>query len=207
MNTNKIESLSALMDGELDELALHRTLKDVEDNSELKEAWSRLHIGSDAIKGTVSDFSHIDISGAVSTAIAGESFEGTEQSKGKSWLTAVGGLSIAASVTLAVVLGARFNPLIDNTDGQQFVSKTNIEIVTPEQAPQKGPLMIAQQQGLQLNQQQNPGLNEVQLQQAQERLNSYLKQHAQDNALGQGRTSMPFARVVNFETSKQDKGN
>jgi sigma-E factor negative regulatory protein RseA len=207
MNTNKIESLSALMDGELDELALHRTLKDVEDSSELKEAWSRFHIGSDAIKGTVSDFSHIDISGAVSAAIADESFEGAEQSKSKSWLTAVGGLSIAASVTLAVVLGARFNPLIDNTDGQQFASKTNIEIVTPEQIPQKGPLMIAQQQGLQLNPQQNLGLNEVQLQQAQERLNSYLKQHAQDNALGQGRTSMPFARVVNFESTKQNKGN
>jgi hypothetical protein len=59
--------------------------------------------------------------------------------------------------------------------------------------------MIAQQQG--------SDLNEAQLQQAQERLNSYLKQHAQDSALGQGRTSMPFARVVNFETSNQGKDN
>lgn len=199
MSDNKIESLSALMDGEADELALHRTLKDVEGSPELKQTWSRYHIGSDAIKGTVSDFSHIDISGAVSAAIADQSFEDTEQGTNKGWLKMVGGFSIAASVTLAVVLVARFNPLVDATGGQQFASETKVEIVTPEQAPIKGPLMIAQQQG--------SDLNEAQLQQAQERLNSYLKQHAQDSALGQGRTSMPFARVVNFETSNQGKDN
>ncbi len=200
MSDNKIESLSALMDGELDELALHRTLKDVDDSSELKEAWSRFHIGSDAMKGNVSDFSHIDISGAVSAAIENEDFEGESGVKGRSWLKAVGGLSIAASVTFAVVLGARFNPLLDGSTDQQFASKTQIQIVTPESTPQKGPLMIASQQGA-------PELNEAQLQQSQERLNAYLKQHAQDSALGQGRTAMPFARVVNFETSNKSKGN
>jgi sigma-E factor negative regulatory protein RseA len=203
MSDNKIESLSALMDGESDELALHRTLKDVEGSPELKQTWSRYHIGSDAIKGAVSDFSHIDISSAVSAAIADQSFEDTEQGTNKGWLKMVGGFSIAASVTLAVVLAARFNPLIDATGDQQLASETKVEIVTPEQTPRKGPLMIAQQQGSDLN----PDLNEAQLQQAQERLNSYLKQHAQDSALGQGRTSMPFARVVNFETSNQGKDN
>ncbi len=202
MSDNKIESLSALMDGELDELALHRTLKDAGDSSELKETWSRFHIGSDAMKGSVSDFSHIDISGAVSAAIEHESFEASSSSKGRTWLKAVGGLSIAASVTFAVVLGARFNPLVENSMDEQFASKTQIQIVTPESTPQKGPLMIAQQ-GSELA----PELNEVQLEQAQERLNAYLKQHAQDSALGQGRTAMPFARVVNFETSNKNKGN
>ena len=203
MSDNKTESLSALMDGELDELALHRTLKDVDGDSELKEAWSRFHIGSDAMKGNISDFSHIDISSSVSAAIEHEEFEGSADTKGRSWLKAVGGLSIAASVTFAVVLGARFNPLVENTGNQQFASKSQIEIVTPESTPRKGPLMIAQEQGSQLA----PELNEVQLQQAQERLNAYLKQHAQDSALGQGRTAMPFARVVNFETTNKNKGN
>ncbi|MFT7109759.1 MAG: sigma-E factor negative regulatory protein RseA [Psychrobacter glaciei] len=207
MSDNKIESLSALMDGESDELALHRTLKDVEGSPELKQTWSRYHIGSDAIKGTVSDFSHIDISSAVSAAIADQSFEGAEQGTNKGWLKMVGGFSIAASVTLAVVLVAHFNPLVDATGGQQFASETKVEIVTPEQTPRKGPLMIAQQQGSDLNSGLSSDLNEAQLQQAQERLNSYLKQHAQDSALGQGRTSMPFARVVNFETSNQGKDN
>lgn len=197
-----MESLSALMDGELDELALHRTLKDVEGRSDLKQVWSRYHIGSDAIKGTVSDFSHIDISGAVSNALVQASFEDIEQTKTKGWLKMVGGLSIAASVTLAVVLGARFNPLVDTAGGQQLASETKVEVVTPEQTPRTGPSMIAQQES-----EISTDLDEVQLQQAQERLNSYLKQHAQDSALGQGRTSMPFARVVNFEKSNQGKDN
>ena len=111
--------------------------------------------------------------------------------------------AISASVTFAVVLGARFNPLVDNTGNQQFASKSQVEIVTPESTPRKGPLMIAQEQGSQLA----PEPNEIQLQQAQERLNAYLKQHAQDSALGQGRTAMPFARVVNFETTNKNKGN
>jgi sigma-E factor negative regulatory protein RseA len=199
MSDNKIESLSALMDGELDELTLHRTLKDVEGSPDLKQVWSRYHIGSNAIKGTVSDFSHVDISGAVSAAIANQSFESTEQTKTKGWLKAVGSISIAASVTLAVVLGARFNPLVDTSGGQQLASETKVQVVTP---PQTGPSMIAQQ-GAEIT----IDLNEAQLQQAQERLNIYLKQHAQDSALGQGRMSMPFARVVNFETSNQSKDN
>ena len=204
MSDNKTESLSALMDGELDELAMHRTLKDIDESPELKQAWSRFHIGSDAVKGTISDFSHIDISAGVSNAIENAAFEGdSDVNKSKSWLKAVGGLSIAASVTFAVVLGARFNPLVDTSVDQQFASKTQIEIVTPERTPEKGPMMIAQGQGTQLN----PDLDEAQMQQAQQRLNAYLKQHAQDSALGQGRTAMPFARVVNFETTNKSKGN
>jgi len=203
MNDSKIESLSALMDGEIDELAIHRTLKDIDNNSELKDTWARYHIGSEAIKGTLSDFSHIDISAAVSSAIDNEEFDVDAAASNKGWLKAVGGLSIAASVTFAVILGARFNPLVDTSGDQQLASKTNIEIVTPEQAPQKGRMMIAQGQ----NSVTSPDLNEAQLEQAQERLNTYLKQHAQDTAFGQGRTAMPFARVVNFETTNKNKGN
>lgn len=203
MSDSKIESLSALMDGEVDELAIHRTLKDIDNSSELKDTWSRYHIGSDAIKGTLSEFSHLDISAAVSSAIDNEKFDGDVNASNKGWLKAVGGLSIAASVTFAVVLGARFNPLVDTSADQQFASKTKIEVVTPEQTPQKGRVLIAQGK----DSVASPDLNEAQLEQAQERLNAYLKQHAQDSAFGQGRTAMPFARVVNFETTNENKGN
>lgn len=196
MSDNKNESLSALMDGETDELTLHRILKEVDGDNEMKETWSRYHIGSEAMKGSISEFSHLDISAAVSAAIKDEEFDAESKSP-KTWLKAVGGLSIAASVTFAVVLGARFNPLVDSSMDQQFASKTKIEIVTPADVPSKGPMMIAQE----------TEMNEVQVQQAQQRLNMYLKQHAQDSALGQGRTAMPFARVVNFEATNKNTGN
>ena len=204
MSDKENEALSALMDGELDEMALRRTLNQLDDEPELKQTWSRYHLQRDTIKGDISAFSTLDISGAISAAIDDEAtLESTKQpSESKPWWKAVAGLSIAASVALAVVIGARFNPLVETQGVQQLASKTQVKVVTPEITLVKGPSMIAQSNS------ELEGVDEKVLQQAQERLNSYLKQHAQDSALGQGRTAMPFARVVNFEaTSKQDKGN
>ncbi len=204
MNDKENEALSALMDGELDEMALRRTLNQLDDEPELKQTWSRYHLQRDTIKGDVSAFSTLDISGAISAAIDDEAaLESIKQpSESKPWWKAVAGLSVAASVALAVVIGARFNPLVETQAVQQLASKTQVKVVTPEITLVKGPSMIAQSSS------ELEGVDEKVLQQAQERLNSYLKQHAQDSALGQGRTAMPFARVVNFETtSKQVKGN
>ncbi|MEH6343686.1 MAG: sigma-E factor negative regulatory protein [Bermanella sp.] len=204
MNDKENEALSALMDGELDEMALRRTLNQLDDEPELKQTWSRYHLQRDTIKGDISAFSTLDISGAISAAIDDEAaLEGIKQpSESKPWWKAVAGLSVAASVALAVVIGARFNPLVETQGVQQLASKTQVKVVTPEITLVKGPSMIAQSNS------ELEGVDEKVLQQAQERLNSYLKQHAQDSALGQGRTAMPFARVVNFETtSKQVKGN
>lgn len=204
MSDKENEALSALMDGELDEMALRRTLNQLDDEPKLKQTWSRYHLQRDTIKGDISAFSTLDISGAISAAIDDEAaLEGIKQpSEKKPWWKAVAGLSVAASVALAVVIGARFNPLVETQGVQQLASKTQVKVVTPEITLVKGPSMIAQSNS------ELEGVDEKVLQQAQERLNSYLKQHAQDSALGQGRTAMPFARVVNFETaSKQVKGN
>jgi len=201
MSEKQNESLSALMDGELDELALHRVLKDVESDSDMREKWSRYHMGREVMKGGQSDFLQLDISSQVSAAIANESMDNAASTTEKSWFKTVAGLGIAASVTFAVVLGARFNPLVETSGDQQLAGKTSVEIVKPETEPFKGPSLIAQSPAAVEN------LDEEQLQQAQERLNSYLKQHAQDSAFGQGRTAMPYARVVNFEESTKQKGN
>ena len=204
MSDKENEALSALMDGELDEMSLVRTLNQLDEEPELKETWSRYHLQRDTMKGDASVFSSIDISGAISAAIEGEEqVTAIDQPKeNKPWWKAVAGLSVAASVAMAIVIGARFNPLVDTQDVQQLASKTQVKVVTPEITLVKGPSMVAQTNN------SLDGVDEKSLQQAQERLNSYLKQHAQDSALGQGRTAMPYARVVNFEsTSKQTKGN
>jgi len=193
------ESLSALMDGEVDELALHRVLKDMEKDTEMRAQWARFHVAQDIMKGGDAEYAHIDLSKGVMDAIAAEQPIAQIPQK-KPWLKSLAGLSVAASVTVAVVLGARFNPLTqDQGSNQQLATKPVVEIVTPGDDPFRGPAMVAQSA--------NGEVDERQLQEAQERLNSYLKQHAQDSALGQGRTAMPFARVVNFEkAAPQVKG-
>ncbi len=194
------ESLSALMDGELDELALHRLLGKLDEEPELKKTWARYHAQQDAIKGELSEFAMLDISASVSASIADAPLiqVQAEQAK-KPWYKAVAGLSVAASVAFAVVLGARFNPLMQETEAQ-FAGKTQIQFVTPEITRTLGPTMVAQTNGAQTGEALE-GVDEKALIQAQERLNTYLLQHAQDSALGQGRTVMPFARVVNFNSN------
>jgi len=196
MTEKQSESLSALMDGELDELNTRRLFNEMDNDPNIKTQWSRYHLARDAIKGDVSAFSNLDISAAVSNAIADEpnAVTATQQ---KPWFKAVTGLSVAASVAFAVVIGARFNPLTETSTGVELATKPNVEVVTPDVTKFTSPSMVAQAPGA------IDGLNEKELQAAQQRLNSYLKQHAQDSAIGQGKTAMPFARVVNFETSKE----
>jgi sigma-E factor negative regulatory protein RseA len=202
MSDIKNETLSVLMDGELDEISLRRVLNQMDDEPELKEIWSRFHLQRDVIKGDVSEFSTLDISGAIHDVIKDEDALKSDVQPSKTWWKTVAGLSVAASVTFAVVLGARFNPLLESQGSEQFAGKTQVQIVVPDITRVKTATMIAQSTN-DLN-----TIDEESLQQAQKRLNTYLKQHAQDSALGQGRSAMPFARVVNFETpARQVKGN
>jgi len=197
MNQKQNESLSALMDGELDEMSLHRLLKndDAAEHQAMRETWARYHIASDAMKGEVDRFTGIDISRSISAALDDEAAfsQNSLKEKAVSWWKPVAGLSVAASVAFAVVLGARFGGDGLNQD-VQIAAKPEVKIVTPEITKEKGPTLLAEVPATDAQQKE--------LQQAQQRLNSYLKQHAQDSAIGQGRTAMPFARVVNFETDQ-----
>ncbi|GAA6134488.1 anti sigma-E factor RseA C-terminal domain-containing protein [Oceaniserpentilla sp. 4NH20-0058] len=196
MSEKQTESLSALMDGELDELAMQRLFNEMDKDPSVQQQWSRYHLARDAIKGDVSPFTNLDISAAVSQAISEEP-TAKEQTTQKPWFKAVAGLSVAASVAFAIVIGARFNPLTQTSSDIELAGKTQVEVVTPDLTTFKSSSMVAQStNGIE-------GLNEKELQEAQQRLNSYLKQHAQDSAIGQGKTAMPYARVVNFESSKE----
>jgi len=185
MSDKEIETLSALMDGEVDEVSLHRVLNQVDNQAQMKSKWRRYHLAQDIMKGQTSAFSEIDLSVAVSEALKDEA----SPKSNRTWLKAMGGMSVAASVAIAVVLGARFNTLDQadyNVADAQPQAQQNVV------APANDSMLV-----------NHIDASEAQeLQQAQQRLNEYLKQHAQDSGYGQGQTAMPFARVVNFKTDK-----
>lgn len=193
MNDKQQETLSALMDGELDEMSLHRLFSSKSgegiNDADMLETWSRYHLARDAMKGDINAFSAIDLSQSISAAIEEEASldDGSVKQNVSHWWKPVAGLSVAASVAFAVVLGARFDGSSDFTSQAELASESS-----------QVPALIEDGAALQLANQQIE--DEVKLKEAQDRLNSYLRQHAQDSAIGQGRTSMPFARVVNFET-------
>lgn len=118
MNESKqrlTESVSALVDGEVSELELHRILKELEreealDSSQsndqtISQKWSRYNLISQAMASTPLDGK--DISQSVSEAIARESTHKASVLKGIFQVKSLGQFAIAASVATMAIVGVQ----------------------------------------------------------------------------------------------------
>ena len=102
MSSNR-ESLSALMDSEATEFELRRALKHYDESGEDAQVWRRYHLARTLMREQRVD-STVDISSRVMAFIAEEQSEQVVETKPSSW-SAVGSMAIAASLTLAVMVG------------------------------------------------------------------------------------------------------
>lgn len=202
MTDKQMENLSALMDGELDELSIARLLGQMKNDPELTSKWARYHLMGDAMRGDMQGFANVDLSASISVAIADEAplaaTGGVVAQVKRQWWKPVAGLSVAASVAMAVIVGAyQFrggDAGFDQVADGDAAAQESAEVAKPP-VYYKGPTMVAST---------GTATSEAELKAGQDKLNEYLRQHAQDAAMGQGRSVMPFARVVNFET-QQDR--
>ena len=92
------EALSAVMDGEAQELELRRALDAVAADASLRAWWQRHHRVRDALHGHFPNDTQIDVSKGVLEALE----RGRPISRNPLW-----NMAVAASVTLAVVMGAQ----------------------------------------------------------------------------------------------------
>lgn len=129
------ESVSALVDGEVSELELHRILKQLQleesiDSAETNDQsiankWSRYNLISQAMANT--PMSGKDISQSVSSAIAKEQTHNNHFLPGIFQATSIGRLAIAASVAFMAVMGVQqlnnVNPL--QNEGLQATATSN----------------------------------------------------------------------------------
>jgi negative regulator of sigma E activity len=108
------ETLSALMDGEADQLELRRLLKQLPDSprrEELLDRWRRFHVARSVLHGELTGesvaVSGPEISSRILAAIANEpAYEGGGSKLiAAPWYAIPGKLAVAASVTVAVFLG------------------------------------------------------------------------------------------------------
>lgn len=195
MNDRMKESLSALVDGEADELEIRRLLNQLEGDDELRASWQRYQLTSELMRADASGegtpdetFADIDLSRGIMQAIDGEPMEEVPAKarpqavevaaagrRGINWLASA---AVAASVTLAVLVGVRLNQ----------------ESLAPQ---------LADQAALPQSDQQLAGHAAVpdsqQLQQAQRKLQQYVLQHTENAALNTGKGMMPYARVASFD--------
>lgn len=112
------ESLSALMDGEAQELELRRLLQQLPNDSELRAKWSRYQLASSILhKQPYSRVVSFNVADAVQLAI--QQNVSIEKNTAGGWQKNTMRFAVAASVTLAVVMGAQWQQRV--TLGNQLV--------------------------------------------------------------------------------------
>ncbi|HKM37297.1 MAG TPA: RseA family anti-sigma factor [Thiopseudomonas sp.] len=193
------ESLSALLDNETDELELRRVLN-ASDEAEVRDTWSRYQIARAAMHNEL-HIAQVDLSANIMAAISAEPAPLVDQQETldqpkkvamSPWITRV---AVAASVTLAVLGGVRFY----NQDAiQQDVLVAQSEQRLPASTQAQGPAILASYaaQG-----EEAPMIQAVSGQSAwyEERLPSYLRQHAQQTSINKTESGLPYARAASLE--------
>lgn len=111
------DSISALMDGEVGEFELRRTLEQIAQDPDQAQQWRRYHVARAALKGEMQAGLHLDISAGVMSALEQEPtyhpsaydrpVQDSKVHKPVSrWWRSISSMAVAASVTAAVILGA-----------------------------------------------------------------------------------------------------
>ncbi len=192
------ESLSALMDGEADELELRRLLAQ-QDEGELRADWQRYHLAQRARNDDLSAFENWDISQSVSAAIADENIELLPleaSSEGFSFWRPVAGFAVAASVAVAMVVGV--NAVNQSDPAMSPVAPTVASRVYP--ASGSSGLGNVAVNAHYSSEAPLPGTNAAVDQAAQQRLQKYMLRHTEAAATNSSQGMISFARVANFET-------
>jgi len=112
MSQNTRESLSALMDGESDELELRRVLKSLPDDADAAETWRRYHLARSMMQREREVDVSVDLSAGIMARLHDEPVPITEPVTAANHRT--GGISfargagVAAAVSLMVITGVQF---------------------------------------------------------------------------------------------------
>ena len=106
MSERMRESLSALLDGEANELELQRVLSEIGDDSELRQTWVRYNAVHSACSGQEVGNLSFDISQSVREAVAAEGSSQSATNLGR-LLKPFASFAVAASVAAVVVVGGQ----------------------------------------------------------------------------------------------------
>ncbi|WNW11562.1 RseA family anti-sigma factor [Pseudomonas sp. DTU_2021_1001937_2_SI_NGA_ILE_001] len=186
------ESLSAVMDNEADELELRRVLNAIDD-ADTRATWARYQVARAAMHKELL-VPHLDISAAVSAAIADEA---SPLKPGRGPWRTLGRLAVAASVTVAVLAGVRLYNQDEITGAQlaqQSQQPANLSVAQPQ-----GPAVLA---GYNTSEEAGPAAGGAVQGQAgvdDQRVPGYLRQHAQQAALKETESALPYARAASLE--------
>ncbi|MFV0477271.1 MAG: sigma-E factor negative regulatory protein [Parahaliea sp.] len=189
------ESLSAMMDGEANELELERVLRQVGEDTELRRTWVRYHAVRTACQGQPLTPCTIDISGGVREAIAKETWVLPRISRWQHLLRPVGSLAVAASVAAAVIVGGQQISLPGNVAGTPEEAAVTGGVSPVGMVNSFGATSVRASYGTQSVPVLQPATRTAYHELARQRMMQYSQDHAEQAALNTPQGLLPFARV------------
>lgn len=197
-NESLRESLSALMDDQADELELRRILQQSESDPQLRATWARYQ-SVRAILHKEPWQPGLDLSAAVSAAIADEpALQSATSPRRSRWSAGLGRVGVAASVTLAVLVGVRmFNQgdlpeqpaLLAEQPALQQPWQGSMAVVPPPGA------VLA---GLQTVSAEGTAEPETPSAWQEQRVEQYLREHAEQALRAPAVQVVPYARAASL---------
>ena len=115
------QSVSALMDDEANDLDVARALRGVADSDDLRAFWRRQQLVRESMQGSAFNTGSLDVSDAVKQAIAVDT---------RRYANPLVSMAVAASVTVAVVLGSQ-QALLLNTQPLNAVTAPGAVVQMP----------------------------------------------------------------------------
>lgn len=201
------ESLSALMDDEAEQLEVRRVLQAGEQDPNVRRSWERYQLARSIMHKEPWD-TGVDLSAGISAALAEEpSLKATPAASGAfRWKTQLGRVAVAASVTVAVLIGVRMinpNPAMDSNTmasverGVPALSTTDTPVAMATPAAGSGAILAGFSSHADQRQQLPAGEPSVWQKQ---RVADYLRQHAENNVQAAPQL-VPYARAASLENN------
>ena len=130
-NTQIKESLSALMDGQADELEVRRVLKEISENDELRDTWRRHQMAAAAMRRELPE-QVVDYSVAIRAAIEDEQSHGTPTAVHR-LIKPLGRFAVAASVAVIALIGVQqYNQPASAPVPLAAVNDVHVNMVSPQ---------------------------------------------------------------------------
>lgn len=198
MSEKMRESLSALMDDEANELELERVLANIGNDEELRQAWLRYHVASDAASGQAQAYMERDISKQVQAAIGvGAAADIPDAASGfrQRVLRPLTSFAVAASVAATVVIGGQQLAQVGagSAPDSEWADATRPSPVGLVNT--LGATTVQASYGTQSTPVLQPVTRKAYQELANKRMGRYMQEHAEHAALNSPQGLIPFARV------------
>ena len=202
------ESLSALLDDEASEMDLQRALKSIDTDTAALATWQRYNLVSASMRNEVDEFADVNLAGRVRRSLDEQGAEPAGARRDYSaWLKPFASVAVAASVTAVILTSTQlFNAVSNPSAGPSTptalaVSGNVSPVVTGAQSVGFGGNAAVVPVRSQAVVPSGPALaqRDVADEMARQRLQLYLRNHAENAALNTSSGMLPLARTAIVE--------